>query len=65
MLYIESCRKSKARFFVKFSDAAALLSLEVSHQADHGPALIGFVRWCDDKFFGLNMSYKRAVVFLF
>ena len=48
ILYTKDCRSIRPnRYFIKFSDDTALLSLLSNDEVGYGPVLNDFVAWCD------------------
>ena len=56
------CRSIRPnRYFIKFSDDTALLSLLSNDEVGHGPVLNDFVAWCDRSYLCLNATKTKDV----
>ena len=60
ILYTNDCRSIRPnRYFIKFSDDTALLSLLSNDEVGHGPVLNDFVAWCDRSYLCLNATKTK------
>ena len=60
ILYTTDCRSIRPnRYFIKFSDDTALLSLLSNDGVGHGPVLNDFVAWCDRSYLCLNATKTK------
>ena len=60
ILYTNDCRSTYSnRYFIKFSDDTALLSLLFNDETGHGPVLHDFVKWCDQSYLCLNVTNTK------
>ena len=60
ILYTNDCRSTYSnRYFIKFSDDTALLSLLYNDETGHGPVLHDFVEWCDQSYLCLNETKTK------
>ena len=60
ILYTNDCRSIRPnRYFIKFSDDTALLSLLSNDEIGHGPVLNYFVAWCDRSYLCLNATKTK------
>ena len=60
ILYTNDCRSTYSnRYFIKFFDDTALLSLLFNDETGHGPVLHDFVKWCDQSYLCLNVTKTK------
>ena len=62
ILYTYDCRSiSPNRYFIKFPDDTALLSLLSNDEVGYGPVLNYFVAWCDRSYLCLNATKTKEM----
>jgi len=60
ILYTNDCiSKYKDRYFLKFADDTAIVSLLEDNEICHGPVVDDFIKWCDDACLQLNVSKTK------
>ena len=65
ILYTNDYRSTRPnRYFGKFSDDTALLSLLSNDELGHGPVLNDYVAWCDSTFVCMNARKKTCAFIL-